>query len=138
MKTMQKLMLLAVCMLGMSAFAQQNPNVKPGWQWTFDSAKAVVNAVRAGRSLQPARWPNGAKVAVNYDKNNCIDDVCLKGSPISPFPDPRLKAEDLIWVDPKNTTPNGTTLTFQGPGNGIDFQGGAASDQIITSGDFFV
>jgi peptidoglycan/xylan/chitin deacetylase (PgdA/CDA1 family) len=46
--------------------------VKPGWQWTFDSAMTVVNAVRAGRSLQPAAWPGGARVAVllSFDADN--------------------------------------------------------------------
>lgn len=46
--------------------------VKPGWQWTFDSALTVVNAVRAGRSLQPAAWPNDARVAVllSFDADN--------------------------------------------------------------------
>src|SRR3972149_2160555 len=38
--------------------------VKPGWQWTTDSVFRVTNAVRAGRSLQPQRWPNNARVAV--------------------------------------------------------------------------
>ena len=49
-----------------------SPNAKPGWQWTFDSAMTVVNAVRAGRSLQPAAWPNGARVAVllSFDADN--------------------------------------------------------------------
>jgi peptidoglycan/xylan/chitin deacetylase (PgdA/CDA1 family) len=56
-------------------FAQvQAPSAtaKPGWQWTFDSALTVVNAVRAGRSLQPAAWPNGARVAValSFDVDN--------------------------------------------------------------------
>jgi peptidoglycan-N-acetylglucosamine deacetylase len=45
---------------------------KPGWMWTFDSARTVVNAVRAGRSLQPAKWPNGARAAVllSFDVDN--------------------------------------------------------------------
>ena len=57
-------------------FAQAQPvlvtTAKPGWTWTFDSAKTVVNAVRAGRSLQPAKWPNGNKVAVlfSFDADN--------------------------------------------------------------------
>ena len=47
-------------------------NAKPGWQWTMDSVNLVVNAVRAGRSLQPAKWPAGAKVAVlfSFDADN--------------------------------------------------------------------
>jgi peptidoglycan/xylan/chitin deacetylase (PgdA/CDA1 family) len=45
---------------------------KPGWMWTFDSARTVVNAVRAGRSLQPAKWPSGARAAVmlSFDVDN--------------------------------------------------------------------
>lgn len=45
---------------------------KPGWQWTLDSVRQVVNAVRAGRSLQPASWPGGARVAVllSFDVDN--------------------------------------------------------------------
>jgi peptidoglycan/xylan/chitin deacetylase (PgdA/CDA1 family) len=54
-----------------TALGAQQP-VKPGWQWTFDSAMTVVNAVRAGRSLQPAAWPGGARVAVllSFDADN--------------------------------------------------------------------
>jgi peptidoglycan/xylan/chitin deacetylase (PgdA/CDA1 family) len=47
-------------------------NAKPGWQWTMDSVMTVVNAVRAGRSLQPAAWPGGARVAalLSFDVDN--------------------------------------------------------------------
>ncbi len=53
--------------------AQTAPTpVKPGWQWTMDSVRTVVNAVRAGRSLAPASWPGGARVAVllSFDVDN--------------------------------------------------------------------
>jgi peptidoglycan/xylan/chitin deacetylase (PgdA/CDA1 family) len=58
-----------------AVFAQQpiqQSRVKPGWQWTMDSVHTVVNAVRAGRSLQPASWPGGARVAVllSFDADN--------------------------------------------------------------------
>ena len=59
-----------------SLFAQAQPvpqtNAKPGWQWTMDTVNTVVNAVRAGRSLQPKVWPNGARVAVllSFDVDN--------------------------------------------------------------------
>lgn len=45
---------------------------RPGWQWTMDSVRQVVNAVRAGRSLKPAEWPGGARVAVllSFDVDN--------------------------------------------------------------------
>jgi peptidoglycan-N-acetylglucosamine deacetylase len=56
-------------------FAQQpvqQSSVKPGWQWTMDSVTKVVNAVRAGRSLQPRAWPGSARVAVllSFDADN--------------------------------------------------------------------
>ena len=57
-------------------FAQAQPvpqtSAKPGWQWAIDSVFKVVNTVRAGRSLQPAAWPNGARVAVllSFDVDN--------------------------------------------------------------------
>jgi peptidoglycan/xylan/chitin deacetylase (PgdA/CDA1 family) len=44
----------------------------PGWQWSTDTIMRVVKAVRAGRSLQPRSWPNGARVAValSFDVDN--------------------------------------------------------------------
>lgn len=46
--------------------------VKQGWEWSTDTVMKVVHAVRAGRSLQPKRWPNGARVAValSFDVDN--------------------------------------------------------------------
>ena len=45
---------------------------KPGWRWTMDSVRTVVNSVRAGRSLAPATWPGGKRVAVllSFDVDN--------------------------------------------------------------------
>ena len=55
-----------------AAQAQVRPGVKPGWEWTDDSVFKVVNAVRAGRNLKPASWPDGARVAVlfSFDVDN--------------------------------------------------------------------
>ena len=46
--------------------------VKPGWQWSMDTVMKVVNAVRGGRSLKPASWPGGTRVAVllSFDVDN--------------------------------------------------------------------
>jgi len=46
--------------------------VKQGWEWSTDSVMQVVHAVRAGRSLRPKAWPNGARVAValSFDVDN--------------------------------------------------------------------
>jgi len=68
--------LAAVALIGavapVLAAAQVRPGVKPGWEWSDDSVMKVVNAVRAGRSLQPKAWPNGARVAVlfSFDADN--------------------------------------------------------------------
>ncbi len=45
---------------------------KPGWKWSMDSVRTVVNAVRAGRTLLPTTWPGGARVAVllSFDVDN--------------------------------------------------------------------
>ena len=52
--------------------ADAKPKVTPGWQWSTDSVRKVVGAVRAGKSLKPKVWPNGAKVAVllSFDVDN--------------------------------------------------------------------
>src|SRR6184192_3059974 len=63
-------------LLPASLIAQAQPvpqtSAKPGWQWTMDSVMIAVNAVRAGRSLKPKAWPNGARVAVllSFDVDN--------------------------------------------------------------------
>jgi peptidoglycan/xylan/chitin deacetylase (PgdA/CDA1 family) len=72
MEQTMRALLLAVVPAALLAQQPAQQSVKPGWQWTFDSAMTVVNAVRAGRSLQPAAWPGGARVAVllSFDADN--------------------------------------------------------------------
>ncbi len=45
---------------------------QPGIYLDLDEIKAIANRVRAGRSLQPDTWPNGARVAVaiSFDVDN--------------------------------------------------------------------
>src|SRR5262245_21443598 len=68
--------LLPLLALVPSALLAQAPvqqgAAKPGWQWRMDSVLSVVNAVRAGKSLQPTAWPGNAKVAVllSFDVDN--------------------------------------------------------------------
>lgn len=52
--------------------ATSGSTVKQGWQWSIDSVRLVVNAVRAGKSLQPSSWPGGSRVAVllSFDVDN--------------------------------------------------------------------
>ncbi len=53
---------------------------QPGVGLTVDEIHRVANRVRAGRSLQPENWPNGAKVAVllSFDVDN--DTITLARS----------------------------------------------------------
>src|SRR5690242_5628160 len=66
-----------ICILTVSACGRRPP--KPPWQWSLDSVRQVVTAVRAGRSLKPATWPNGARVAVllSFDVDN--ETISLAG-----------------------------------------------------------
>ena len=53
---------------------------QPGVRLNTDEIEAITNRVRAGRSLQPERWPNGARVAVllSFDVDN--DTILLARS----------------------------------------------------------
>jgi peptidoglycan/xylan/chitin deacetylase (PgdA/CDA1 family) len=63
---------LASAILGAQVPQGQSATAIPGWRWTMDSVRKTVNAVRAGRDLQPKAWPNGKKVAVllSFDADN--------------------------------------------------------------------
>ena len=52
-----------------SASSDEN---EPGWLWSDERVMETVNAVRAGRSLQPESWPGGARIAVllSFDVDN--------------------------------------------------------------------
>ena len=52
--------------------APGTPENEPGWTWSDERVMETVNAVRAGRSLQPDAWPGGARVAVllSFDVDN--------------------------------------------------------------------
>lgn len=53
---------MAACVIGV--FAQQAPDNQPGRKWSEEQLRQASGHVRAGRSLNPKRWPNGARVAV--------------------------------------------------------------------------
>jgi peptidoglycan-N-acetylglucosamine deacetylase len=71
MRSVLAVVLLIATPLSLGAQATPRP-AKPGWEWTLDSVRQVVNAVRAGKSLKPPRWPGGARVAVllSFDVDN--------------------------------------------------------------------
>ena len=66
------LIVIAMSVAGPAARGQQPPARRPAWEWSDDTIRKVVNAVRAGRSLQPKQWPGGARVAVllSFDVDN--------------------------------------------------------------------
>ena len=56
---------------------------QPGLHLDLDEIRAVAARVRAGRSLQPAAWPNGARVAVllSFDVDNDTIAVARSAEP---------------------------------------------------------
>jgi len=47
------------------------------WQWPEAQWRAIVEHVRAGRSLRPAQWPNGARcaVALSFDSDHETNEL---------------------------------------------------------------
>ena len=73
---MPRLLLPALIALTPGLLAAQapapGPSRRPAWEWSNDTIQRVVNAVRAGKSLQPRLWYGGARVAVllSFDVDN--------------------------------------------------------------------
>jgi peptidoglycan-N-acetylglucosamine deacetylase len=55
-----------------SGAATRADTTPPAWEWSMDRITQTVGAARAGRSLHPATWPGGARVAVlfSFDVDN--------------------------------------------------------------------
>ena len=81
-----------------------------------------------------------ARVSTNFDKTTCFENACSSGGTLLPnFVDPRRTQEPVKWVDLIGTTPTGNTLTRTLPtSNPVNFDAGAASDQLIMKGDAWV
>jgi len=54
------------------------------WQWEEARWRAIVDKVRAGRSLKPATWPNGARVAVALSFDSDHESSTLRWGQSSP------------------------------------------------------
>jgi peptidoglycan-N-acetylglucosamine deacetylase len=65
---MRMLAAIALSLAGAQAVSAQ----EPAWRLSVDQVRTILNHVRAGRNLQPANWPNGARVAVllSFDVDN--------------------------------------------------------------------
>jgi len=57
---------------GGAARTAAQDTAEPAWDWPMERIRETVNAARAGRSLRPASWPGGARVAVllSFDVDN--------------------------------------------------------------------
>ncbi|MGI9354974.1 MAG: polysaccharide deacetylase family protein [Rhizobiaceae bacterium] len=54
------------------------------WQWPEQRWRSVVEKVRAGRSLKPAEWPGGARVAVALSFDSDHETTTLRFGETSP------------------------------------------------------
>ncbi len=54
------------------------------WQWPDGKWRAIVDKVRAGRSLKPERWNNGARVAVALSFDSDHETSTLRWGETSP------------------------------------------------------
>jgi peptidoglycan/xylan/chitin deacetylase (PgdA/CDA1 family) len=54
------------------------------WTWPEEVWRAHVDRVRAGRSLAPARWPGGARVAVALSFDSDHETIPLRDNETSP------------------------------------------------------
>jgi peptidoglycan/xylan/chitin deacetylase (PgdA/CDA1 family) len=56
----------------------------PSWSWPDDRWQTAVQKVRAGRSLKPARWKDGARVCVALSFDSDHETSTLREGSISP------------------------------------------------------
>lgn len=69
----------------LSAAAQQGrPDRQPGRKWTEEQLRQASSHVRAGRSLNPKVWPNGARVAValTFNVSNSANQIARGDSAV--------------------------------------------------------
>ena len=55
----------------------------PSYEWSEEQIRNAVNTARAGRSLQPSEWPNGAKVAVSLSFDVDNETIPLRNGSVS-------------------------------------------------------
>jgi len=73
------LIVFVLSLLAPSTAVPQEAEAQSVWKWSFDQIREQVNKARAGRSLKPASWPNGARVAVlfSFDADNETENMIM-------------------------------------------------------------
>jgi peptidoglycan/xylan/chitin deacetylase (PgdA/CDA1 family) len=64
--------------------ARYNPDPDPAWKWEERRWRAAVDKVRAGRSLRPPRWKDGARVCVALSFDSDHESSTLREGSVSP------------------------------------------------------
>ncbi len=54
------------------------------WRWNLDTVRETIGAVRAGRSLAPAAWPQGARAAVALSFDSDHETIPIRDGLLSP------------------------------------------------------
>ena len=83
-RTIATLLVLAPVLGGLETpAAAQNRAEQPGIYLSLDEIREIAGRVRAGRNLQPAIWPNGARVAVllSFDVDNDTTAIARNAEP---------------------------------------------------------
>ncbi len=75
--------LIPSVLLASSVLAQE-PNEVPSWKWSEDQWRGAVERVRAGKSLRPPSWPEGARVAVTISFDFDNETPSLRDNQTSP------------------------------------------------------
>jgi len=60
------------------------PEQPESWRWPEEKWREIVNKIRAGRSMKPTQWPNGAKVAVALSFDSDHETQTLRWGQHSP------------------------------------------------------
>ena len=60
------------------------PEQPESWRWPEEKWRDIVNKIRAGRSMKPTQWPNGAKVAVALSFDSDHETQTLRWGQHSP------------------------------------------------------
>ena len=84
MRSIVVLMLVVASLCSFRLMAQTEPQEEPSWKWPDSRWRAVVEQVRAGRSLKPDAWPDGANVAVALSFDFDTETVSLRNGQTSP------------------------------------------------------